>query len=266
MNWKRLHGSERGLVLPLALVLLTIAGITIPLYLQAMNTGLAMARSQVNKVSQQYAADAAIEDAIWKLTYDSSFRDSFDEDNPTSSYAVDVDGTTVVSTINLRDPINAGTQSWRIDVGYSLVDNGDGSYTYSVIIDNQGTSTIHLCEIGAILPHGLTYDETGPISGVTTDPPQLSTQERQLLWQFDNPQPDVLAGETQAQSFRVTADEEHGWFLECWIIATPDSIGTVANFGKNRFDIEARIDGESIIRSSIVIYEGQPVILSWQML
>ncbi|HAS04895.1 MAG TPA: hypothetical protein DCR71_03955, partial [Dehalococcoidia bacterium] len=59
--------SERGLALIYALLLLALgAVITVPL-LSFMNTGLVAAQVYEKETQEIYAADAGIQDAVWKI-------------------------------------------------------------------------------------------------------------------------------------------------------------------------------------------------------
>jgi hypothetical protein len=64
---KRLIGDEKGVAMVLALVLLLIGGlITAPL-LSYMGTGLLTGEVYETRTAELYAADAGVEDAVWKI-------------------------------------------------------------------------------------------------------------------------------------------------------------------------------------------------------
>ena len=60
--------NERGQALPLVLILLLLGGLIIAPLLAFMSTGLIAGQAYEERMSELYAADAGIEDAIWKIT------------------------------------------------------------------------------------------------------------------------------------------------------------------------------------------------------
>jgi hypothetical protein len=64
---KRLIRDEKGQALILALILLVVGGLIITSLLGLMNTGLITGQVYENKMHELYAADAGVEDALWKM-------------------------------------------------------------------------------------------------------------------------------------------------------------------------------------------------------
>jgi len=64
---RRRIGGEEGKVLVLVLVMLVVGGLVLAPLLGLGSTGLAAGRVYERKASELYAADAGVEDAIWKL-------------------------------------------------------------------------------------------------------------------------------------------------------------------------------------------------------
>jgi len=64
---KRLIRDEKGQVLIMALILLIVGGLIIAPLLGLMSTGLLAGQVYEKKMDELYAADAGVEDAIWKI-------------------------------------------------------------------------------------------------------------------------------------------------------------------------------------------------------
>lgn len=66
---KRLARDERGKVLIIVLILLVAGGLILPPLLGLMSTGLITGTVYEMKTDELYAADAGVEDAVWKIQY-----------------------------------------------------------------------------------------------------------------------------------------------------------------------------------------------------
>jgi hypothetical protein len=62
--------SEKGQVLILVLILLTVCSLLIKPLLDYIGTGVKTSKVYENKISDLYAADAGVEDATWQIKYD----------------------------------------------------------------------------------------------------------------------------------------------------------------------------------------------------
>jgi hypothetical protein len=67
---KRIISDENGKVLILTLVLLIVGGLIMTPLLGLMTTGLVAGQVYEKKTAELYAADAGIEDALWKIQHD----------------------------------------------------------------------------------------------------------------------------------------------------------------------------------------------------
>ena len=82
-RWRRLAREEDGQVLAIALVVLIFGGIVMVPFLMFVSTAARSANVLGENVKAYYAADAGVEDAIWKLRYGDEL----------SLYGLDVPGT-----------------------------------------------------------------------------------------------------------------------------------------------------------------------------
>ena len=69
---KRAIRDEQGNVLTLVLILLVVGGLILTPLLGLMSTGLVSGQVYERKMDEYYAADAGVEDAIWRIKYDPS--------------------------------------------------------------------------------------------------------------------------------------------------------------------------------------------------
>ncbi len=76
----KLRGNERGQALIGVLVLLVMGGLTIPPVLTYVSTALSAGQIQEGRIDELYAADAGIEDALWRIKNDEVPLDPYDYD------------------------------------------------------------------------------------------------------------------------------------------------------------------------------------------
>jgi hypothetical protein len=123
MSLKKLIRNEKGQALILALILLAVGGLILAPLLAYMRTGLTAGEVCEVKTNELYAADAGVEDAVWKIQH------QVDEvqylycggGNHTLSYNItDVNGKSVAVTITYVDSLTYLVES---------IATGDGSGT-----------------------------------------------------------------------------------------------------------------------------------------
>jgi hypothetical protein len=164
---KRLIRDETGQTLIMALILLLLGGLIVAPVLSYMRTGLASGGVYERKAAELYAADAGVEDAIWKIQHpDEAGYLPCSAGSPPRTYDIsDVNGKSVDITITCYLDDETGRS-----YGIKSTATGDGSGTtidayifgspvvedYSGILDNVRTSQ---CD----------YTLQGP---TTVDPPE----------------------------------------------------------------------------------------------
>ena len=233
---------ERGQVFPLVLFVLAIGVLVTVPFLSQASSSLIGSRVYGQVVTEQYSCDAGVEHAIWRLKYESGFADSLTAENPMANYSINVNGMTENITVTRtggesppESPPPGGPQAWRIEVAKSVEPDSaplgqPTTFTYTIYIENVGTSTVHMEEISDLLPEGFTY-KAGSSQGVSTADPTIEIEDGQqkLFWTLPLPHPSVGGGETVTQVFQATAtlEEEDIYWNTAWVTLTPDSIGTV---------------------------------------
>ena len=280
-----MRNSEKGQVLPLALIAMAVGTLVITPFLNHASSSFICSRSYGQILSEQYSCDAGVEHAIWRLNYEPSFADSLTAENPTVDYPITINnmsGNVTVTRIEdtfppEEPPPPEGSQSWRIQLAKSVEPSsapaGEATtFTYTIYIENTGTSEVHIVEISDLLPLGFVYTDT--ISGLITTAElteNLVGGQWELVWAFSSPHPSVGAGETATQVFQATAilEEQVIYWNTAWVTLTPDSIGTVgtgscASIGPYAYDIVCNIEGTTISARASISGSGVSI-LWWQV-
>jgi len=118
---KRLIGDEKGAAMFLVLILLLIGGlITTPL-LAHMGTGLIGGEVYERRADELYAADAGVEDAIWKIQHQAGYLPCNPSSPPRAYNITDVNGKSVHVTIDYQDG-----ETYRIN-SIAITDDGGGT-------------------------------------------------------------------------------------------------------------------------------------------
>ena len=109
---KRLTRDEKGAALVMVLILLLISGLISGPLLSYMGNGLSTGEVYEKRVDELYAADAGVEDAVWKIQQGEV---SLCPGNPTYSYDIsDINGKSVDVTITSFDGVGNLTLTYRV--------------------------------------------------------------------------------------------------------------------------------------------------------
>lgn len=174
-----LRGYEKGQVLVLALVLLLLGGLIIAPLLGYMSTGLKAGQVHEKKMAELYAADAGIEDAIWKIKEDApGLPKSLDDDDLSYSIA------------NVNDKVVAVNIDYISDDGggiYRVISTADGTTVDSIISRVHGDFSDFLDNVitsgGDIIlqPNVEVYPGEGEPHGPIDNYPQENWPTAELL-------------------------------------------------------------------------------------
>lgn len=158
------------------------------------------------------AADAAIEDALWKIKNDmpSSFPYSYGiTDINMLSVDVEIDEVNVIAGIPLCEPEHhADWLQLDADVTY---DYSTGNYTYTISANNTGTSEIKIYQILLDFPVGVNYVPDSTTSNLTKpldmNPTSICGSAASgitLAWENGTPRPNISAGDTEYHIFKLS--------------------------------------------------------------
>jgi hypothetical protein len=119
---KRLIRDEQGQAIILALILLLVGGLFCSSLLSYMGTGLLTGEVYETRTAELYAADAGVEDAVWKIQHQVDIPTGCGEDTTRSYNITDVNGKKVDFTI---------TRANNVTLIYHILSTatGDGSGT-----------------------------------------------------------------------------------------------------------------------------------------
>lgn len=107
---RRMASDEKGQAFPLALIALAVGALLIMPFLNGVSTHLLASQKFAASTSEQYAADAGVEDAIWKVTYDRAVIPPGD----TLSYSLDDPVNGITSSISItRDTVSLATDGFE---------------------------------------------------------------------------------------------------------------------------------------------------------
>ena len=143
----RLARDEKGQAMILAVILLVVGGLIVSSLLSYMGTGLLAGRVYERRTAELYAADAGVEDAVWKIEHGEV---ALCPGDPTNNYTISaVNGKSVAVTITYVNNMT-GTVTYRIESTATGGDSGTEieayitdttvSGNYSGILDNVITS------------------------------------------------------------------------------------------------------------------------------
>jgi hypothetical protein len=196
---KSLVRNEKGQAMVMILFLILVGGLIVASLLSYVGTGLLNGRVYERRTAELYAADAGVEDAIWKIQ---SGRVALCAGNRTHSYEIaDINGRMVDITIEYQDdgtykitslastdagggvaalPSSTAVEAY-LDVEYmdfsSLLDNAIVSNN-SIIIDNG----VHVT--GDVASGGTVVDKSGDIDGTITENAELNWPSSEALWAY----------------------------------------------------------------------------------
>ena len=225
-----------------------------------------------------YAADAGVEDALWKLHYDTPA--SF----PYSYQITDINGLRVDVTIDEVDTLigeqlgeSGGHAEW-LEIIKTIDYNAEtGIYSYNMSLTNNGSGNTKILRIFIDLPPDLEYVVGSTSSNITApvndDPTVIGVPETGITvkWEIPvNQAPDISSGETEEHCFQLSGPpgiegvEGHG-FVE----AHRADVGVVWNAESYPYSItaQAKDDTDMVIATIRAgVWEGsQPDLSCWQI-
>ncbi len=143
---KKLHKKESGQAFILVLILLVLGGLIIAPLLGFMSTGLIAGQANEKRMAEVYAADAGIEDAIYKIIKDDTLLPEDEDDSYTYTLTDPVNGETVDVTITKLSllqgilsedeyKLNQPHENWITFSPPSVIDSGEGYLEYEGTIN-----------------------------------------------------------------------------------------------------------------------------------
>ncbi len=288
---KKSLGGQGGFTFALVLAVLAVGTLMIVPTLHLASSG-ALASSQARSaLLEEYAADAGVEHAMWRMARDDAFADQFTWQNPTQQYSVTTNGVdaTVTVTLVLPEPPTFWTSS-RIEVTMDSwpepeeIEGGE-AVTFAITLRNVGGSRVMTETVGFLMGLDLgpafTYTPGSRVitgTGWRFDRVGLDFQTVVIGdWQYiemayDTPRPRLDPGQWVTFTFQTQAPDFGTFWIQAWAIEQPDSIDLVAapGFwlslgGMVDFEIESQTPRETVRAAISMNAERRPGILSWQI-
>lgn len=178
---KRLARNQKGQAMILAVILLVVGGLAVASSLSYMGTGLFVGQVYEAKTEELYAADAGVEDAVWKiqrgevaLCPNQSTNYTIDDVNGknvtvTITYVANTTGNKTITLTYQIESIATGDSGETKIVAY--VDATTVSANYSGIMDNVVTSPCEYDLQGPTQVNPPEGEEHGPEANYTGDWP-----------------------------------------------------------------------------------------------
>ena len=182
---KKLISDEKGQAMVLALVMLLIGGLISAPLLAHMGTGLIAGEVYESRAAELYAADAGVEDAIWKIQYQAGYLPCNPSSDP-RSYNITVNGKSVEVNITY---LNGDADGMTYLVASTAT--GDGSGTE---IDAYITADIVSANFSGIMDNVITSPCDYTLQGPTTvEPPEGEDHGPEASYPGDWPTAEVFS-------------------------------------------------------------------------
>lgn len=184
--------NERGQILALSLCFLALGGLSIAMLLTFMSTGLKTGQRYEESMKLHCAADAGLEDALWKSQneelplqpgdYGASYNYTLPDN--INGKLVTINMTQLWPLTGLESDENGTTAPSSLTITGGIINRGQGKYKVQISYDGtQGSLPID--RVAVWLPPRLQY-VTGSSSGITTQNPTITNQRggKVLTWDF----------------------------------------------------------------------------------
>lgn len=252
--------SESGQALPLVLILLVLGGLLISPCLSYAATSLNSGGVIEKNTKGLYAADAGIEDALWRL-----------KNNPPASYPysyelADVNGlsvTVLIGQITTLWGIVVGTPGRHFDWlevdGSMAYNEGLSVYVYTVTVTNKSNSTVKISELFVKLPPNFEYIAASTGGDFTTADPEVQGDPDTgitLVWDFPTPHPSIAGAPNPGEGIYTTAchtfqlngpPDYSGDDGYAWVVATDVDIGCVGEANAYKITAQAKEGDTTVI-------------------
>lgn len=234
--------GQKGQALILVLILLLVGTIIITPLLNYMGTGLMAGKRNEVRMQELYAADAGVEDALWKISNNAPGVPQYG-DLALQYTIANVNGKQVSVAISyiwildgIEDPKNGQMPHAELVATGRIVNLSTGEY--EVMIRYDGTNgNVRVERIGVWLPTAFSYTDNSS-SGITTNNPTIGNIRagRTLIWDL-TPAELFKTNEVtiKYQRFRFTPTGQYPRGNFAWVRTTRNDIylswdGQVASY------------------------------------
>jgi len=279
----KLTRNEEGQVFVLALILLLVGGLILAPLLSYMSTGLIAGQVFEKKMEGLYAADAGVEDAIWKIMNNppTTYPDSYElpADVNEMSVSIVIEEVTTFYTLEVGE---GGVHNYYFELESIYLGYTSGVHSYMLILTNKTHQSVKVERIiVSYLPElvylsGLHDDDvvglkSGSFESFTTEFTYLENITI-LTWEFTSPRPEIKAAPdpdngdytTVTCTFELVGPEDAAGVTVLLVIARQD-IGAVWDFKPFKITAQAE-DGSTVVVEALVLEGSDTVSVgSWQI-
>jgi hypothetical protein len=232
---KRTTRDEKGNVLILVLILLVVGGLILTPLLGLMSTGLLAGQVYEKKMQEYYAADAGIEDALWKITHNEIPSDAYNLTVNDKYVRVSIMSTN--STQFLLDLLDLNEKNW-VHSKWMITYRSPAPGTFSINITWNGTAeNKRIDSAGAWLGGTYSYKEGQAIPDDDIrheDQYPYYTFEQKtygggtaFIWEWsDNDRPVFNKGDTMTLTFQFEPEGTPPTSIG-WVEGGSDDVGLV---------------------------------------
>jgi len=188
----KLVRDEKGQALPAVLILLVVGALTIVPLLSHTTTGLQAGRIQEAEMDWLYAADAGVEDGLWRIKNEQTPLQPYDyETQFVYTLPTDINGKDVTITMKRIWPLqglesneNGTTPPPALVIVGFVSDSDTGQYQVEMAYDGSH-GDVGVDRVAVWLPAGYDY-VSGSSSGITTGNPTIISWRggKALEWNF----------------------------------------------------------------------------------
>jgi len=208
---KRATRDQKGAAFTMVLILLVLGGLILAPLLGLMSAGLMAGRVYEDNMHVLYAADAGIEDAVWKITHDEIPGDAYNLTINDKYVSVEVETTAIDAELILADLVDGGGgphSDWMVT--YASPTPG----TFSIDITWNGTaSKKRVYSIGAWVggTYSYVYGQAIPDNDIRAQYPIHTSEQKPheggtaFIWEWsDSDRPVFNPGDTKTITFQFT--------------------------------------------------------------
>jgi len=185
-------GKEKGQALAIVLCFLALGALTIATTLAFMSTGISAGRIYEERAKLQYAADAGLEEVLWKTQNEQVPIQPGDYETELNYSLPDgINGKVVDTSIKQIWPLtglesdeHGTTAPSSLTITGGIINQAEGKYKVQISYDGSH-GELPIDKIAVFLPTRFDY-VTGSSSGITTHDPAISYKRggRVLTWNF----------------------------------------------------------------------------------
>ena len=296
---KKIHKEETGQVLILAMILLLVGGLIIVPLLGFMSTGLIVGQVHEKKMSEVYAADAGLEDAMHKIATGDASVTVLNEGDSTTYQLTDVNGYPVDVTVNQLHLVegligedeypqgatphvdNIELEVFEALKTYGTDANGDFvKYPCEITFEYTGPGSRQIQSVGTFfspLPNNdedLVGDPDEIVYTLEMTDDDLESIETRIasggfafIWKWKkNKGPIFDSGDTGAINFTFKIYEPT-WVHKLsfiWALVKEQDIAYICNANFSKWLVEATA-GDTTVQSAIIEEIGALDILTWEI-